>query len=271
MSKITIVTVVFNNVDTVESTINSCIGQIYTDIEYIVIDGKSTDGTVDIILKYLDKISVFISEVDCGIYDAMNKAIDESTGEWVLFMNSGDIFYDQYVVRDFVASLSNIDSKVDIIYGNTIYKFDSKYIKVIPGNLSMIRREMVFCHQSTFTRLELLKKSCFNLKYKYAADYNMFYQFYVQNFNFYYLDTYISIYNQDVNGTTSKNFKASTRERFSIHDDFGSLVNKFLMYKEMFVIMASRFKYLLLGKRISDSFFRYKYRNSIINKFDHEQ
>lgn len=92
MPKITIVTVTFNAIGCLEKTINSIIEQNYSNLEYIIIDGGSIDGTIDIIHKYETKISCWISEPDHGIYDAMNKGIHLASGEWINFMNAGDQF-----------------------------------------------------------------------------------------------------------------------------------------------------------------------------------
>lgn len=98
--KISVVTVCYNAADTIERTMLSVLNQTYHDIEYIIIDGGSTDGTVDIIRKYADKIAYWASEPDKGIYDAMNKGIKVATGEWINFMNAGDIFCDKNVLTN---------------------------------------------------------------------------------------------------------------------------------------------------------------------------
>ena len=95
---ISVVTVSYNAVSTIEQTILSVINQTYPNVEYIIIDGGSTDGTVDIIKKYADKIAYWVSEPDKGIYDAMNKGVVVATGEWINFMNAGDIFTDSDVI-----------------------------------------------------------------------------------------------------------------------------------------------------------------------------
>lgn len=97
---ISVVTVSYNAVTTIEKTILSVINQNYSNIEYIVIDGGSIDGTVDIIKKYADKITYWVSEPDKGIYDAMNKGIIVATGEWINFMNTGDTFYNENVFSE---------------------------------------------------------------------------------------------------------------------------------------------------------------------------
>src|ERR1700761_7114863 len=91
---LSVITIVYNNVNDIERTMLSVLNQTYGHIEYIVIDGKSNDGTLEIIKRYENRIAKLISEKDEGIYDAMNKGIAAATGDYVIFMNSGDEFYD---------------------------------------------------------------------------------------------------------------------------------------------------------------------------------
>ncbi|AMR30546.1 glycosyl transferase [Mucilaginibacter sp. PAMC 26640] len=113
--KLSVVTIVYNNVRDIERTMLSVLGQTYAEIEYIVVDGLSNDGTVDIISKYQSRISKFISEKDRGIYDAMNKGLALATGDYVIFMNSGDEFYESTTVEKVFVTASN----ADIYYGET--------------------------------------------------------------------------------------------------------------------------------------------------------
>ncbi|MGZ3778246.1 MAG: glycosyltransferase family 2 protein [Mucilaginibacter sp.] len=113
--KLTVITIVFNDVKHIERTMLSVLGQTYPNIEYIIIDGLSTDGTLAIIKKQQDKISKLISEKDEGIYDAMNKGLSAATGDYVLFMNSGDEFY----ADDTVAKVFAVAEDADIYYGET--------------------------------------------------------------------------------------------------------------------------------------------------------
>ena len=100
--KVSVITISYNAVSVIEDTIQSVLNQSYKDIEYIIIDGGSTDGTVDIIKKYQDKINYWVSEPDNGIYDAMNKGIDKATGEWINFMNAGDYFHSNLTLENFI-------------------------------------------------------------------------------------------------------------------------------------------------------------------------
>ncbi|MFC0517973.1 glycosyltransferase family 2 protein [Mucilaginibacter angelicae] len=113
--RLSVITIVYNNVRDIERTISSVVNQTYTNIEYVIVDGQSNDGTLQIIEKYKDRIAKFISEKDEGIYDAMNKGLALATGDYVIFMNSGDEFYDSETVAAVFAS----GDDADIYYGET--------------------------------------------------------------------------------------------------------------------------------------------------------
>jgi glycosyltransferase involved in cell wall biosynthesis len=113
--KLSVITVVYNNVQDIERTMLSVLGQTYNNIEYIIIDGLSTDGTLAVINKYRDSINKFLSEKDKGIYDAMNKGLAMASGDYVIFMNSGDEFYDVETVAAVFATAND----ADIYYGET--------------------------------------------------------------------------------------------------------------------------------------------------------
>lgn len=172
--KVTIVTVCLNAVNDIEKTLTSVVNQTYPNIEYIIIDGGSNDGTINIIEKYIDKIKYYISEPDEGIYNAMNKGIKIATGEWINFMNAGDYFYQSQTVSLFIENIKNVDA--DIVYGDTncIYNGYGEIIRK-PYQIFDIKKHMVFCHQSCFVKTEIMKSHPFSLKYKIASDYNFFY------------------------------------------------------------------------------------------------
>lgn len=188
---ISVVTVSYNAVTTIEQTILSVINQSYSNIEYIVIDGGSTDGTVDIIKKYADKITYWVSEPDKGIYDAMNKGIVVATGEWINFMNSGDLFYDNNVVDNILSAC--LDRKSDVIYGNRISSFSIACFIQYPQSLCRFSTEFPIFHQSCFIKMSIMKKMKYDLRYKICADYDFFYKLWKENGIYLYINMIISI------------------------------------------------------------------------------
>lgn len=149
--QISIITVTYNCVDTIEKTIMSVNNQVYNNIEYIVIDGGSTDGTVEKIKKHSDKISLWVSEKDKGIYDAMNKGIRMSHGIWLIMLNAGDTFANDNVLNDIFAQ--NIPNSVSVIFSD--YYTRDKKGNVIKCPIDMVNKPMSFNHQNTIYRREL--------------------------------------------------------------------------------------------------------------------
>ncbi len=167
---LSVITVSFNSAKTIEQTILSVINQTYKNIEYIIIDGGSTDGTVDIIKKYNNKIKYWISEKDNGIYDAMNKGVDRASSKYLNFMNSDDYFFSNTIIEE-VAPLFN--SEYEIIYGNTEIRYkDFKSIKIW-GKPAHIWMGPVN-HQSSFIKTEIMKKYKYNVSNKIVADFEFF-------------------------------------------------------------------------------------------------
>jgi glycosyltransferase involved in cell wall biosynthesis len=115
--KVSVITISYNSVDTIEDTIQSVIEQDYHNLEYVLIDGGSTDGTLKIIEKYRNRITKFITEKDQGIYDAMNKGISMASGEVVGILNSDDIYTDKHVISDMVSTLGEADA----VYADLVY------------------------------------------------------------------------------------------------------------------------------------------------------
>src|SRR5659263_50658 len=118
--KVSIITVNLNNDDGLPKTIESILSQSFIDYEYLIIDGGSTDNSLDILIKYANRITYWVSEPDKGIYNAMNKGIAHATGEWIIFMNSGDVFRNDEVLANVFKS--DIEAQTQIIYGNTLVK-----------------------------------------------------------------------------------------------------------------------------------------------------
>jgi len=178
---ITIVTVSYNAVHDIERTIQSVTAQTYQNIEYIIIDGASTDGTVDIIKKYESEISHWISEPDEGIYFAMNKAIKILNGKWVNFMNAGDTFVDENVIKKMVKETA---SNADIYYGARYIQNGKKKNLEKTASLDDFYYNMPFGHQATFIRKSILKKYQFDQSYQLSSDYDFFIKCYQDKYIF---------------------------------------------------------------------------------------
>lgn len=162
---ITVITVVFNAEKVLEKTILSVINQTYDNVEYIIIDGGSTDGTLDIIKKYKDHIDYLLSENDRGIYDAMNKGIILSHGQWVNFLNAGDYYFDNNVLYNLP-----IHSLAKIIFGNIRYESDKVFESTF--NWKMYLKNSLH-HQAAFYSSDLFKKvGLFDINFKILADYD---------------------------------------------------------------------------------------------------
>jgi glycosyltransferase involved in cell wall biosynthesis len=169
---ITVITVCLNAVENIEKTIQSIICQDYPEIEYIVVDGGSNDGTLDIVKQYRDKVSLLISEPDEGLYDAMNKGIMKSGGKIINFMNAGDCFASDDVLSSIANSFTENPDKV-IIYGDVIIDDSEKTIKEHPDILTKciimnfwLNQQSIFYRRSAFEIVGLFQK-----KYRIYADY----------------------------------------------------------------------------------------------------
>ncbi len=193
---ISVVTVSLNGKEYIEDTMLSVIEQSYDNVEYIIIDGESTDETLDIIRKYEDHIDCLISEPDSGIYDAMNKAIDLATGDWINFMNCGDSFYNKDVIQT-IFSGTHIDT--DVIYGDTQFVYDDGSKRIFRAKkLDYFWKGLRFYHQSVFVKTALAKLNKFNLNYEIAADYDFLFNLYQRQHSF--KDTKIVISNMATGG-----------------------------------------------------------------------
>jgi glycosyltransferase involved in cell wall biosynthesis len=196
---ITVITINYNNGNELKETIESVVNQTYQNIEYILIDGGSTDSSVEIIRQYEDRIDYWVSEPDAGIYDAMNKAIDLSTGKWINFMNSGDKFYNETVLESIFNSSREYK---DVIYGNVMYTI-SKNRVFCYANMNNIIKAIPFRHQSCFIEHHLINEFKFNKSYKVCADYDQIYRLYMNNNIFTHIDIVISECKADI-GYSSK-------------------------------------------------------------------
>jgi len=171
---ISIITPVLNDARYLEQTIQSVITQDYDNIEYIIIDGGSTDGTVDIIKKYEDSIACWVSEPDEGIYDAQNKGAFRATGEYFAVLNSGDYYAETDVVSRFAQKIKQF-SHADFIYSNAFLLKDTPDEKIVQSysDIKNIRKRNPISHPTLFSRVKFFRESGgFDTSLKIAADYD---------------------------------------------------------------------------------------------------
>lgn len=224
-SKVSVITVCFNSEKSIEKTIASVLNLEYRPLQYIIIDGKSTDGTLEIIQKYKSDYEkagidfVCVSEEDSGIYNAMNKGVGYAIGEWIIFLNSDDCFYDKNALAD--VSKYFQDLEVDVLYGNE-YVCDKNghgFINTRNDNIDTIRKTLPFCHQSSLVRKEWLDRHPFDESLRIVADYEFFLFCYMNNARFVYCNSVISAYYKD--GLSRIEYKRAIDESFSVKVKYG--------------------------------------------------
>lgn len=191
--KITIITVCYNSSSHIEDAINSVSEQDYKDIEHIVIDGNSTDGTKQLIESHANKLGYWISEPDQGIYDAMNKGIKNATGDVIGILNSDDFYYDNQVISKIAEAFS--EPKLDAVFGDLIFVDPNNLDKTVRTYSSKkwhpdrFAKGYMPAHPTFFVRKEFYEKhGLFEIDYKIAADYEMLIRLlYVHQLNYKYL------------------------------------------------------------------------------------
>jgi glycosyltransferase involved in cell wall biosynthesis len=169
---ISVATVVLDAARCIDRCVDSVLGQTYDKFEYLVIDGGSTDGTLEILARYRDRIDHLVSEPDRGLYHAMNKAIRAATGDFLYFLNSDDTFCDEAVVAD-VAAVIEQHPSVDLVYGDVLYRSSTRLVR--KPQVPVLNRESLcrkgFCHQALFARRQTLQRTGgFSEAYRIVAD-----------------------------------------------------------------------------------------------------
>lgn len=189
--KITIITACYNAEQSIESTLLSVLNQTYDDIEYIVIDGKSKDRTVEIIKKYDSRITRWVSEPDMGLYDALNKGVRMATGEWIGILNCGDLFCSTDTIEKFFSK--SIPTGVGVVYGNC-YEVDKdkRNYKKFCTPIEPSQLPPDYRHGASFVRRnvhrDFLYATAESSKYGYALDYLQIYRMHKAGVVFYYID-----------------------------------------------------------------------------------
>jgi len=248
---ISIVTVVYNGEEFLEKTIQSVINQTYDNVEYIIIDGGSTDGTVDIINRYEDKIDYWVSENDSGIFDAMNKGMNVATGNYVNFMNAGDRFYINSVLEEIVAYMLDKNS-VYFGRGKVISKYDSwlrPSDKYMTADMDKWIEKEDPVHQAMFFPKIFYKNEKYNVNYSIISDADYKYRA-KKSLQVFFIDVIVCEF--ELGGVSSgfdtyKHVKTMMREAWNIGKQRGTLL---LSIKRISIYNIKYFLNLLIGKKL---------------------
>jgi len=248
--KITIITVVFNDRDHIGWTLDSVAGQTYEHIEYIIIDGGSTDGTLEII-REKGRADVLVSEPDRGLYDAMNKGLSKATGDYVWYLNSGDQVYAPDTVEQVVNNLGEREDTGDlpgVIYGGTMIideeqnEIGDRRLKPPPGlTWQSFRQGMVVCHQSLLVRRQIAPT--FNLEYRISADIDWAIRSTRAAAAVHHSGLILSRFLEG--GLSGKNIRKGLMERFRIMTQF-------------YGFLPTLFRHLLFGIRLTNFYLRHR-------------
>lgn len=214
--KISVITVCYNAEKVIEQTMQSVLNQSYVDIEYIIVDGASTDGTMNFVNEYAADIRVrYISEPDNGIYDAMNKGIRLATGDYLEFLNAGDVFVSDGVVKSVVQKIE--ENPADVMYGDIIYEYPDKTTSIrVYGQFcsSLFYYLLGDCinHQAIFAKRECFEKYIFNTEYRICADREWMMRIKKDGKNFRALNLLICKYPLNEDSISIKNKELSDKE-----------------------------------------------------------
>lgn len=256
---ITIVTVNYNNEDGLKKTILSVIQQKRINIEYVIIDGGSTDNSLEIIRRYESDIDYWVSKKDKGIFDAMNQGTSIANGNWILFLNSGDLLLED--VLDLL--IQKINNNYSVIYGNIKILYQGNYQIRYPKNINLLHYTMPFCHQAVIVKKRLLTKSPFNINYKLSSDFD----FFLKNIDQDFLYVPLTLVEYDLFGLSNKRAFDMMKEYFYIIESYHTkletlyyctkliLLNKAFILKSIFIkIFGSKFFNLINHKLLNKTF-----------------
>lgn len=247
-NKISVITVVYNDVKNICATMESFFSQTWEDKEYIVIDGGSTDGTADVIKEYADRLAYWCSEKDRGVYDAMNKGIKHSNGDWINILNSGDFFASETSLEDAISNCNPEDA--DIIYGDSLMlKNGNVFYRPTTDCVSLLSKMPIYRHGSSLVRAEIHKSHLFDLSkksvYGFALDWYLIYTLYKNKFRFVKTNAVIEAY--DMEGMSNQPLKGEILNYRIISSDgftFGKLFYFIKSYARTAFINSSLYRAL---------------------------
>lgn len=211
--RISVCIVVFNGRAHIADALDSVLDQKYRNVELLVVDGGSTDGTLDVLSQYADRISKVVSEPDRGIYDAMNKACAMAQGDWLIFLGCDDVLLDSLA-----AAAEKLRDRASVYYGNVIWRSTGR---VYGGAFSKYRlMQSNICHQSIFYPRQVYQATSYNRKYRYLADYEYNIKLIGRGVRFEYIDVNVAIYN-DAGASMNGDAEFERDKLRLVRDNFG--------------------------------------------------
>lgn len=271
MIKVSIVTVTYNCKTIIKETLENILQQDYCNKEVLIIDGNSTDGTLDILNRITNKLDYFSSEPDRGIFDAMNKSLNHVTGDYVIFMNAGDRFVNNHIISDVFNDCKGYE---DLIYGDDyiqtslgykLRKASAIYTKN-PTRRDFVFKSQGFCHQALFTKTEILKRIKFNLNYPLGADYDTTAQVFLKgNHLIRYVGKPIAIFDDRHGGASHNHVRRIYKERMLMFSYRPTFIDWLLITKKVYInILKSLIEDLF--PNLSDKIRRENYIAQIIDE-----
>lgn len=220
LPKITIITVCYNCIDTIESTLQNVLKQTYSNVEYIVIDGNSTDGTREVIDRYADRLAYSVSEPDKGIYDAMNKGISKATGEWIIFRNAGDYFFSHTTLSDVFTGYEDKGEAL-IVGGMRCFSREGFRDAFYQPASDDVWQQAHLPHPATFIRTKIQKSHLYATKYRIASDYRFFQQLRLEGMEVAYYKGLVTLFDNEM-GISSTRLALSWKELLLIREELGA-------------------------------------------------
>ena len=218
--KVSIITVVYNGAAHLEQTIQSVLKQSYDNMEYIIIDGGSTDGTLDLVKQYADDIAYWVSEPDGGIYDAMNKGIAKATGEIVGLINADD-WYEEDAIEKVLQAFEKTEA--DVLHGGMfiVKEKGEGFVKSVTEDLGILSKGMLLNHPTVFAKRSLYEQhGGFDTSYRIVADWEMMMRWKSQGVKFTALDETLA--NFRMGGVSSEHLKRSFEEKHRVRQTYGT-------------------------------------------------
>ena len=225
---VTVITVCYNAREMLLRTMNSVWAQTYKHVEYVIVDGASTDGTLELLEEYGGRIDHWVSESDKGIYDAMNKGVSMAKGKWVIFMNAGDCFADNHVLEN----VFSVPRQADVIYGDVV-----KGGVVKKASSPRNAHRMFFCHQCVFVKIESLKAFPFDISHKMSADFKQMKQLWLAGKNFLQLDFPIADF--DVQGVSNTNRAVGLWDNICVIREVDSCLEQLRLLPRLYFVWLS--------------------------------